>query len=152
MPDTLLTQQASDSRPLWLLTEADLPGWLGEQAPPVAAWIRAHAFQAEKHRVLAYPGEQGGIAGAVVGLGALRSVDDLKLWHAAGLSDRLPPQTYHVANTLRADAATHFVLGWLMGAYRMTRYRSAAPIGQRATLVTPSGADLAYAETAASAA
>jgi leucyl aminopeptidase len=151
MAETLLTQQAADSRPLWLLTESDLPRWLGEQAAPVANWMRAHAFQAEKHRVLAYPGEQGGIAGAVVGLGALRSADDLKLWHAAGLSDRLPAQTYHVANTLRADAATHFVLGWLMGAYRMTRYRSAAPTAQRATLVVPRAADLAYAEAAAAA-
>jgi len=62
--------------------------------------------------------------GAVAGLGSLRSVGELKVWHAAGLSDRLPAQAYHVANELRQDAATHFVLGWLMGAYRMTRYRS----------------------------
>jgi leucyl aminopeptidase len=151
MADTLLTQQSTGSRPLWLLTESDLPRWLVEQAPPVASWIRAHSFQAEKHRVLAYPGDGGGIAGAVVGLGTLRSTDDLKLWHAAGLSDRLPAQTYYIANTLRADAATHFVLGWLMGAYRMTRYRSTAAAAQRATLVVPQNADLAYAEAAAAA-
>jgi leucyl aminopeptidase len=151
MAETLLTAQAADSRPLWLLTESELPRWLTEQPPEVANWVRSHAFQAEKHRVLAYPGVGGGIGGAVVGLGALRSVDELKVWHAAGLSDRLPAHTYHVANKLRPDAATHFVLGWLMGSYRMTRYRSAVPSTPRAVLVVPPDADLVYAEAAAAA-
>jgi leucyl aminopeptidase len=151
MAEVLLTAAASDSRPLWLLTESDLPRWLSEQPAPVASWVRNHAFQAERHRVLAYPGADGGIGGAVAGLGSLRSVGELKVWHAAGLCDRLPAQTYHVANELRQDAATHFVLGWLMGAYRMTRYRSVVPATPRAVLVVPPEADLAYAEAAASA-
>jgi leucyl aminopeptidase len=151
MTETLLTTQGTDSRPLWLLSESDLPRWLSDQPASVASWIRAHAFQAEKHRVLAYPAPQGGIGGAVVGLGSLRTADDLKLWHSAGLADRLPAQTYHVGNTLRADAATHFVLGWLTGAYRMTRYRSTAPSTQRSVLVPPPTADVAYAEAAAAA-
>ena len=74
------------------------------------------------------------VGGAIVGLGSLRSVGELKLWHAAGLSDRLPAYSYHVANELRADAATHLVLGWLMGAYRMTRYRSVRRSARRALL------------------
>jgi len=151
MAEVLLTAAVADSRPLWLLTESDLPRWLAEQPAPVASWVRSHAFQAERHRVLAYPGADGGIGGAVAGLGALRSLSELKVWHAAGLSDRLPAQTYHIANELRQDAATHLVLGWLMGAYRMTRYRSAAPATQRAVLVAPPEADLAYAQAAAAA-
>jgi leucyl aminopeptidase len=151
MAEVLLTAGAADSRPLWLLTESDLPRWLSEQPAPVASWVRSHAFQAERHRVLAYPGADGGIGGAVAGLGSLRSVGELKVWHAAGLSDRLPAQVYHVANELRQDAATHFVLGWLMGSYRMMRYRSVAPATPRAVLVAPPEADLAYADAAASA-
>jgi leucyl aminopeptidase len=151
MAEVLLTAAAADSRPLWLLTESDLPRWLSEQPAHVSNWVRGHAFQAERHRVLAYPGADGGIAGAVAGLGSLRSVGELKVWHAAGLSDRLPAQTYHVANELRRDAATHFVLGWLVGAYRMMRYRSAPPATPRAVLVAPAQADLAYAEAAAAA-
>jgi leucyl aminopeptidase len=151
MTEVLLTAATAESLPLWLLTESDLPRWLSEQPAPVANWVRSHAFQAERHRVLAYPGVDGGIGGAVAGLGSLRSVGELKVWHAAGLSDRLPAQTYHVANELRQDAATHFVLGWLMGAYRMVRYRSVAPATPRAVLVAPPEADLAYAEAAAAA-
>jgi leucyl aminopeptidase len=151
MAEILLTAHSTGSRPLWLLTESELPRWLSQQPAPVAAWIRAHAFQAEKHRALAYPNADGSVGGAVVGLGSLRSVGDLKIWHAAGLSDRLPAHIYHVANELRKDAATHFALGWLMGAYRMTRYRSAAPATPRAVLVVPPEADLGYAEAASAA-
>jgi len=149
MTEVLLTAPTADSRPLWLLTESDLPRWLSEQPAAVASWVRSHGFLAERHRVLAYPGADGGIGGAVAGLGSLRSVGELKVWHAAGLSDRLPAHAYHVANELRQDAATHFVVGWLMGAYRMMRYRSVAPAAPRAVLVAPPEADLAYAQAAA---
>lgn len=151
MAEVLLTANAADSRPLWLLTESELPRWLNEQPAEVANWIRAHAFQAERHRVLTFPGPGGRVAGAVVGLGSLRSVAELKLWHAAGLSDRLPAHAYHLATQLGKDAATHFVLGWLMGSYRMTRYRSVATTTPRAVLVVPPEADVAYAEAAAAA-
>jgi leucyl aminopeptidase len=152
MAEILLTEQVADSRPLWLLTESDFARWLGEQRAGVAAWVRSHGFQAEKHRVLAYPDAHGGVGGVVVGLGALRTLDDVKLWHSAGLSDRIPAGNYHVASPLRAVAATHFVTGWLIGAYRLTRYRtSSAPAASRAVLVVPPSTDRAYAEAAAAA-
>jgi leucyl aminopeptidase len=81
----------------------------------------------------------------------MHSANELKVWHAAAMSDRLPAQKYHLANPLRHDAATHLVLGWLMGVYRMARYRSAAPAAPRPTLVIPPEADLVYAEAAAAA-
>jgi leucyl aminopeptidase len=147
----LLTSDPGDARPLWLVTESELPRWLSEQPAEAAAWARANGFQGERHRVLTLPGPKGQIAGAVVGLGALRGADDLKLWHAAGLSDRLPALPYKLAVPLGPQAATHFVLGWLMGGYRMSRYRAASAPALRAALVPPTNADLAYAQTAASA-
>jgi leucyl aminopeptidase len=146
----LIANDAAASLPLWLLSDTELSKWLPEQPADVAGWVRANGFQAEKQRVLALPAAGGGIGGAVVGLGSLASIADLKLWHAAGLADRLPPQKYHLASSLPAAAATQFALGWLVGAYRFSRYR-APPTAARATLVTPPGADIAYAEAAASA-
>ncbi|HWF99267.1 MAG TPA: leucyl aminopeptidase family protein [Steroidobacteraceae bacterium] len=145
----LLSDDTADSRPLWVVTEGELQGWLAGQPAAVAAWVRAHGFQAERHRVLSLPSPEGGIGGAVVGLGALASVHDLTLWHAAGLSDRLPAQVWHLGTPLPVRAATRFLLGWLMGAYRMTRYRLDGPQVPRAALVPPPGADLAYADAAA---
>jgi leucyl aminopeptidase len=146
----LLTSEPGDSRPLWLVTEADLPRWLSEQSAEVVAWVRAHGFQGERHRVLTLPSRDGGIAGAVAGLGSMRTAN-LKLWHTAGVPDRLPAQAYHIASPLPQDAATHFVLSWLVGSYRMSRYRPGAVPAARPTLVPPAGADLVYAQSAATA-
>jgi leucyl aminopeptidase len=141
---------ATGALPLWLVTESSLQGWLAEQGATVANWVRANGFLAEKQRVLMLPGTSGNPAGAVVGLGSLASVNDLKLWHAAGLTDRLAAATYRLQTPLSASAATQFTLGWLVGAYRFNRYR-APPAAGRAALVHPAGADITYAEAAASA-
>ena len=112
-------------------------------------WVQAQGFQAERHRVIVIPAADGGIAGAVAGLGALPSTDELTLWHAAGLVDRLPAGAWRLATPLNPTAATQFVLGWLTGGYRFGRYRAAPP--PRARLVPPPGADLSYAAAAAAA-
>ena len=147
--EMLLSADPAESRPLWIVTEGELQDWLAGQPAPVAAWVRAHGFQAERHRVLSLPSQEGGIGGAVVGLGALSCAQDLTLWHAAGLSERLPPQSWHLARPLPPRAATRFLLGWLMGAYRLSRYRLEGAPAPRAALVPPAGADLGYADAAA---
>jgi leucyl aminopeptidase len=142
---------AAGALPLWLVTDSMLQGWLAEQRAEVANWVQANGFLAEKHRVLTLPDASGNPAGAVVGLGSLASPDDLKLWHSAGLTDRLAPVTYRLATPLSSAASTQFLLGWLVGGYRFTRYRAPPISPGRATLVVPAGADSTYAEAAASA-
>jgi leucyl aminopeptidase len=150
--EVLIANDATGSLPLWLLSDAELPRWLAGQPEAVSGWVRSNGFQAEKQRVLMLPAAGGGIAGAVVGVGSLGSGADLKLWQAAGLADRLLPEKYHLASVLPPPAATQFVLGWLVGAYRFSRYRAAPSTpSARASLVPPPGADLDYAEAAASA-
>ncbi len=109
--EMLLSVDPAASRPLWVVTEGELQSWLAGQPAPVAAWVRAHGFQAERHRVLSLPSAEGGIGGAVAGLGALASAADLTLWHAAGLPDRLPAQAWHLATPLPPSAATRFLRG-----------------------------------------
>ncbi len=139
--DLLVTEPGPAARPLWLLTEAGLAGGWHSSRPPWSIGCTRTTFQAERQRVLVLPGEAGQVAGAVLGLGALRSVDDLNLWHAAGLSDRLPGEHYCLATELQPPAATQFALGWLIGSYRLTRYRVAGQT-PRAALLVPPGADL----------
>jgi len=144
------TPSAAPSLPLWVVTDGMLSQWLAEVPAETANWVRANGFQAERQRVLILPGKNGNPGGAVVGLGSLASPDELKLWHAAGLADRLLQGQYELATPLADAAATQFVLGWLIGAYRFTRYR-AAPTTGRATLVAPANANISYVEAAASA-
>jgi len=151
VPNDSRSPHSCASRPLWLLTEAQLPQWLEQQPGALAAWVRANGFQAERSRVLALPGPSGEIAGALLGLGSLAQIQDLNLWHSAGLSERMPAQAYHLATPLPPQAATRFLLGWQMGAYRFARYRpSSAPL-ERATLIPLAQVDLAYVEAAVAA-
>ncbi len=148
--ELLLTEAGPAARPLWLLTEAMLAPWLAQQPAGVVNWVHANGFQAERQRVLALPAEAGDVGGALLGLGSLPQVDDLNLWHAAGLSDRLPGGHYRLATVLTPAAATQFALGWLIGSYRLTRYRSAGQ-APRAVLQAPPGTDVEYVRAAAEA-
>lgn len=148
--ELLLTGADPAARPVWLLTEAMLAPWLAQQPAGVVNWVHANAFQAERQRVLVLPAQDGEVGGAVVGLGSLLQVDDLNLWHAAGLSDRLPGGPYRLATALAPAAATQFALGWLIGSYRMTRYRSAGQ-APRAALHAPPGTEVEYVRAAATA-
>jgi leucyl aminopeptidase len=149
---TLATAAQGSGIPLWLATDGTYPELLRSLPPVQAAWAQAQGFASERHRLLLLPDAAGAVAGAVLGLGGARGVDELSLWDAAPLSERLPAATYHLATPLTAHAATQFALGWLLGSYRLTRYRSAAAKPATANaLIAPSGADVRYAHAAAQA-
>jgi len=149
--------EAELATPLWLVAEAELPAFLDQLEPTAAAWLRGHAFQAERARVMTLPGrpEVAGaapaIAGAVAGLGSLPEAAQLTLWDGAACAERLPGGRYALQTRLPAGPATEFALGWLLGNYRYNRFRSAAPVRAPARLVVPAGANASYAEAAATA-
>src|SRR5579863_6686650 len=93
---TLLTG-AEAGIPLWLATDAAYAGLLDALPPVQSAWARAQGFAAERHRLLVLPDGAGRVAGALLGLGPLRSADELSLWDAAPLPERLPAGTYRLA-------------------------------------------------------
>ncbi len=118
------TGEPSDPRPLWLVAETRLPEWLAAQSASTRAWLESMRFKAERQQLVVWPGEDGRPAGAALGVGALRSLDGLELWHAAGLPDRLPAGSWRLVDSLSPQAATAFALGWEYGSYRYDRYRS----------------------------
>jgi len=141
---------AAGARPIWLVGEQGLAGWLEMQTPAVRAWIRAQGFNAEKQKLLLIPTAAGdGIAGAVLGLGAVPDLSEPVIWTSVGLPDRLPPGRYRFVGTFSAVGATHLTLGWEYGSYRFTRYRKSA--ADVPSLVTPAGTDLEYVRLASEA-
>ena len=86
----------------------------------------------------------GSIAGALCGDGAMASADELSLWDAAALPERLPAGKYRVA-TPRAARPRSSPSAGCSGSYRLSRYRAArrSPAGQRADRAA--GADVRYA-------
>ena len=142
-------ETATDTTPLTLVAERDYAQWLRLQPPFAAAWLAGQGYRPERGRILPMPGTDGASGGVLVGLG---STPDIDLWLAAGLADRLAPGDYCLAAPLAPGLATRFALGWLLGAYRYTRYRSGEGLPARPRLRLPSGADAAYAIAAAQAA
>ncbi|HEY3730233.1 MAG TPA: leucyl aminopeptidase family protein [Steroidobacteraceae bacterium] len=138
--------------PVWLATDGNQADLLQSLPAAQAAWARAQGFAAERHRLQLLPGADGAVAGAILGLGGARSVEDLTLWDAAPLSERLPAGIWRLATEVSPQAATQFALGWLLGSYRLTRYRSTSAKPPTANaLIEPPGADTRYAHAAAAA-
>jgi leucyl aminopeptidase len=148
----LVTVSEGTGIPLWIATDSGYISLMQSLPPMQAAWAQAQGFASERHRLQLLPDASGAVAGVVLGLGTAKSIDELTLWDAAPLSERLPAGTYRLATTVSAHAATQFALGWLLGSYRLTRYRSAAAKPAIANaLIAPAGADLRYAHAAAQA-
>jgi leucyl aminopeptidase len=135
------------SVPLWLLYEDQIEAWCAAQSSLTRQWLMEQNFRAEKHRVVLVPDSSGALIAAVAGLG--KRVGELSLWHAAGLSERLPARRFRLAQEFRASDATQVALGFSYGAYRFDRYRASK--SETASLDPPSNADMAYVENAAEA-
>jgi len=143
-PQLLTGGVSGDSLPLWLATEAALATVLSQLPAGQRRWVQAQGFQAERARVVGLPGPDGTLAGALLGLGNLTGPDSLTPWDAAPCPERLPVGDYRLATALEPAAATHFALGWLLGSYRMGRFRSPAKSPTLPRLVAPAGADVTY--------
>lgn len=141
--DQLLAPIDTAAVPLWLLRDADLGAFKAAQPPAIAAWLEQHNFAAERHRVLTLPGANGEVIGAVAGVGSLADWSRLSLWHVSGLPERLPARDFRLATTLPGEAAKQMLLGWLVGGYRLTSFKSTGLSAARPRLVAPSGIDVA---------
>lgn len=144
-----LARAAVPAVPIWLLRESEVAAWRAAQPPTVAAWLAAHQFNGERHRVLVIPDASGAVSGVVLGLGAGPGVEALGPWQVAGLPDKLPPGVYRFAQDIAGEAATHAVLGWMLGALRPASAASRPVPPARAQLLPPPGADVAAAESEA---
>ena len=92
-----LVRAAAPSVPIWLLRESEVAAWRAAQPPAVSAWVEAHQFNGERHRVLVLPDPSGAVAGVLAGLGAGPGLEALSPWQIAGLPDKLPPGIYRFA-------------------------------------------------------
>jgi leucyl aminopeptidase len=104
-----------------------------------ARFLEASGFSAKPGETVLLPGE-GGVAGAVVGLGSGGSV---RTAFAAAATALPEGSTWRLEGGAEAEGAT---LGWGLGAYRYGRFK---PGRLPARLVIPEGAGLAEAEVEA---
>jgi leucyl aminopeptidase len=122
MPDRPLDCLATlpdGARVLHAVRPSGLATLLDSLAPPQAAFLRATGFQAAAQELAYLPGEEG-LAGAVLGLGNVRSpfaFGNLAFRLPEGSSWRLAEGDYDLNDA---------VLGFCLGAYRFSTFKSPA--------------------------
>lgn len=105
------------TKPVHAVTPADLEA--GKFNPAALAWAKAAGFKAEAGALLLVPGGDGEVASAFFGLGSDPSEAPFMI---GKLSKLLPPGDWHVETT--ALAADHLALGYGLGTYGFSRYKS----------------------------
>lgn len=108
--------------------------------PAQKAWAEAQGFKAQARRHVLLPDPQGGIAGAVVGLGPEKPRDpmDKPELTLGTLAAVLPQGAYTLASSVEAPELA--AVAWGLGAYRFQRYK-ATPGDPSPRLVLPAGVD-----------
>jgi leucyl aminopeptidase len=136
MTDVLLPRAAGKSTPVTLLAAGEYDGWLRQQSATAKRWLKAHDFSAKAGSFCVVPNGVGAPDFVVAGLSDVPS-----LWDLADFSRQLPEGIY----ALDWDGPLAFqewlALGWVLGAYRFTRYKKNDK--KLAQLVLPKGADAA---------
>ncbi|HEU4814169.1 MAG TPA: leucyl aminopeptidase family protein, partial [Xanthomonadaceae bacterium] len=105
--------------PLHLVRRDTMAAWRETQPAPVATWLDAHAFDGTPGTMLPLPGTDGGIAGALLGIG-----DPLDPYSYAHGPAGLPGDAWRVVGELPGDERAALQLGWGLGAYRFDRYKT----------------------------
>lgn len=126
--------------PLWLIGEGTALDDVAGLDVAQRAWLAAQRFTGAAKKQVLLPRPDGGVAGAVLGVGKGASGEpsgppELLL---AQMASSLPPGTYRLAG--KPPSAELAAIAWGLGAYRYGRYKSSQN-GAGARLAIPAGAD-----------
>ena len=104
--------------PLHVVDKAGFAAWRDAQPSAVQAWLAAQRFDGSAGTAQSWADPEGGIAGAVLGIG-----DALDAYSYSHAPLALPAGDWQAVGE-RDDAARHALhLGWGLGCYRFDRYK-----------------------------
>ena len=133
-----LIDDAGGATPVAVLTKDRFTTWLAEASERERNWLTAIGFSAEQGKLALVPADSGRLARVVVGLGGA-SDPGAGMWALAGLPDALPEGSYRLETAPDGADPTRLALGWALGTYAFTRYRTRKAAAT--ALVWPAGAD-----------
>ncbi len=121
MTDTLLDTLPNPATPLIPVAAADLDTWRSGQTAARQSWLKAANFQAKPGQFCLLPGAAGQLEAVVVGV----DPDDSP-WQLAALPPALPDGAYYLDSAWDQTTREAAALGWALGAYQFTRYKTQA--------------------------
>jgi leucyl aminopeptidase len=129
-----MISEGGDTVPLTPLTAEDLAVRTGALDETGRRWIKSIGFTGEPGKVALVPDALGKLCRVLVGVAAGEW-----LWALAALPDNLPEGRYRLDPEPAGDATTLMTLGWVLGCYAFSRYKT--PSRSPSKLVWPKSAD-----------
>ncbi len=157
-----LTKPSSTAIPITPVATDGFKTWLARQPARLRAWVGAAGFDGSAGSVSLVAGPSGELERVLLGIGVpprpsaslfalgAGGTPSGLTWRYAGLPSKLPPGAYRIDAELEPAEATKAALGWALGCYAFTRYRSKKP-AQFPKLVWPAECDTAEVERTAAA-
>lgn len=131
--------------PLHLVQTADLAGFLDSLPARDAAWLKATGFEAALGDVRLLPAADGGVSGAVAGLGSAKRRAQTRFGIAKAVAG-LPAGAWALTGNQPQALVEEAALAWLLSLYRFDRYRPGKPAPDQPLLAVPKGVDAARVE------
>ncbi len=131
---------AAPARPLHALTPQTLQAWMASRPAPEQAWLSAAGFEAALGEIRLLPGADGGVAGAVLGLGTAADRARSRFGAVKSVAG-LPAGAWALQGEIAQSLRSEIALGWLLASYRFDRYRPGKSQPEVARLVAPDGVD-----------
>jgi leucyl aminopeptidase len=116
----LVIDETKSAVPLTLVAESDFKHWRKNQSKTANAWIARSDFIAKGGQFIWLPNDSGEPSMVAVGIGDKPGLDTL-----GSLPYRLAVEDYRLETDLPTTERYRVLLGWGLGAYRFTRYKSA---------------------------
>jgi leucyl aminopeptidase len=122
--------------PIIPIETAVFAAWLKTQDAAMKRWVKSAGFDATVGSISLVAGKDGSLAQVLVG------VDDHQgLWAYADLPSKLPVCRYAIDARMDKAGATAAALGWALGCYRFTQYKSKPVAAAIPSLVWPKNCD-----------
>ena len=119
MNDGLLPTRAPDCIPVIPVIEGEFGSWLERQEDVLRRWLTATGFKAKPGSFNLIAGADGRLRAVVAGIA---KADDL--WALGGLPAALPEGDYRLDGAFDPWRLERLTLGWALGAYQFTRYKT----------------------------
>jgi leucyl aminopeptidase len=132
---TYFAKFSNKARPIIPLTKDKLTGWCKKQSVVLQTWILSTGFKAAPGEICLVSGDDGMLTKILVGVS-----DDADLWDCGDLPKYLPKGTY-VFQHPKIKEVEKWSLGWAIGAYTFSRYKTHKPT-KLAKLVLPNSSKL----------
>jgi leucyl aminopeptidase len=116
---TCLTAEATEARPVVVVTTAGYEPWRERQPEPRRRWLEASGFRAKAGRVALLPGADGSVEAALL----VTAAPAAELWDFAALRDALPAGDWRLEAVDGEPDLGAAALGFALADYRFDRYR-----------------------------